>query len=261
MLHTKRLAYGEGRVKKPEITRTLFFSALCGTALTLMVSCAHADAVSRLDSTSSKKNVPAWVPDKPKKEGLQGKCGADFSRALRKGEKVVESKCTDNYEFVLTSENLRVFPRQTSEAQQEGGISVSFSNMSIEMKDLLRSGVIDWEATDKSCYFLLRNGTMVFIPMDMEEKSVTTYKLQFDVAGMDKDSMAYFKGNIVLADPRGYVILLPDSEEGQWTRVDLGGPQERMGLTVKGSKLFVTNAGAPDTEIEIGKDGPRIVGP
>ncbi len=262
MLHTKRLAYRDGKeIEKPRQLKNLFFGAVCGAALTVFVSCAHAEAVSRMEPAVPKKESPAWILAKPEGEGIKGKCGANLTNTLMKGERYVESKCTGKYEFVLTSEKLRVFPRQRPEAERSDGMSVSFSNMSIETKDLLHAGVVDWEASDSSCYFLLKDRTLVLIPMGEEDKMIHRYAMQFGVSGMGRDSMVYFSGQILLADPRGYVILLPGSDAGKWRRLDLGGPGKNLGLVVKQGRLFAVDGAAPETEIKIGKDGPELAGP
>ncbi|NYZ73534.1 hypothetical protein H0O00_00155 [Candidatus Micrarchaeota archaeon] len=260
MLHTKRLAYQDGKkAERPKQSKNLFFGAVCGAALTLFVSCAHADLISKKETPRPNREMPAWIlAKKPKNEEIKGKCGADLTAAVKEGEKIVESICTDNYEYVLTQDDILIFPRKKPESMDVYDVKVTFSHMTLGVKNMIKVGVVDWEASDEGAYLLLRNKKVVMVPRESDELAAPTFELYFDVASMGKERMAYLNGYVVLAMPSGDILFLKDGEK-RVRPSHISGPDATLHKTA--GRLFFGKKDGADVEIKIDKDGPSVAAP
>ncbi|NYZ73531.1 hypothetical protein H0O00_00140 [Candidatus Micrarchaeota archaeon] len=260
MLHTKRLAYEDGKkAEKPKQSKSLFFGAVCGAALMMSTSCAHADLIPNKETPRPKREMPAWtLTKKPKSEEIKGKCGADLTAALNEGKKIIESICTDHYEYVLTQDEIMIFPREKPESMNIDDVKVTFSNMALDVKNITKAGVVDWEASDAEAYLMLRNNTLVVVPREGKDLRVSIYDLYFDAASMGKERMAYLKGYLVLATPNGSILFLND---GKWyTRPSgISDPDATLHKTAGG--LFFGDKNGADVEIKIDEDGPSVAAP
>jgi len=259
MLHTKRLAYQSGKeTERPRHIKNLFFGALCGAALTTFISCAHADSMSKAGTTAPKKEMPAWVFGKAKDESVKGKCGAAASVLTSEGRKAVKSICTESFEYVLTAEDIFIFPREKQNDMDADQVSVTFSYMKLGVANILKPGVVDWEATDAGAYLMLRDNTLVVVLRERAGPELPTYNLNFDAASMGTERMASVGGYLVLAAPDGDLQFLKD---GKWCARPSGISEPDAGLHKTGNKLFFGKKDGADVEIIIDEDGPWVAAP
>lgn len=255
MLHTKRLAHRDTEIRKPERIKSLFFATVSAVALSSLLSCTHAAAAPKSETTvqnaSFKKDLSGWLL--PAKE-LKGKCGADLTKALEPDERVMESKCTDGYEYVLTDKSVLIFPRQ----EPDGGESISLSHIRANMRGAISIGIVDWEASDQAAYFLLRDGSLIMMPLEDERDYLPTYDMHFNASGMGTERMVYFSGYLLVASPAGDILSLKNE---QWGAQDSGITDSDAGFSVSEGRLFFGKKSGQKVEIKIGKDGPVLSGP
>jgi hypothetical protein len=259
MLHTKRLAYqGSKETERPKRLKSLFFGAVCGAALTVFVSCAHADLAAKMQTSHPKKAMPAWTLGKPEAEEVKGKCGADLSAAVNEGKKIIETICTDSYEYALTQDEIMIFPKEKPESMDIDDVKVTFSCMTLDVKNIIKAGVVDWEASDEGAYLMLRDNTLVVVPREGEDLRVSTYDLYFNAASMGKERMAYLNGYLVLATPNGIILFLND---GKWYTRPSGISEPAATLHKTADGLFFGKRNGADVEIKIDKSGPSVAAP
>jgi hypothetical protein len=182
-------------------------------------------------------------------------CGADVRSALDEGERITGSVCTPNYEFVLTNTSLLIFPRDG--AKQTGDSSITFSHMRNRIDSLIGDGIVDWDATDKAAFFVLRDNSLVIMPLKRDSTTLPTYVLAFDTGSMGKDRMTAFGGMVFIASPSGDVLALSYSDKAQMNAIktDITNPDAK--LFVADGKLFFGKKDGKKVEIKV--EGPDSV--
>lgn len=150
---------------------------------------------------------------------------------LQLGERVVEKRSNEKYNFVLT--NMRFFVM----AKDKGQGPVIFIESRKDLSKLISKGIVDWEVSENYSFFLTADKKLTVIPHNSGK--ATTYFLDFETAAMGKNRMIYHSGFLFIAPRSGKIMVCSDKLE--WGTV--GNPFENQdaGFSVSGNKLTFGN--------------------
>lgn len=250
MLERKRLAYGDGVIAKPKKMKSLVFSA---TFLAVTCSCAPTtNAIPRRDPVVEEARR---APARPPRAGERAPgCFPNIAAvAMERGEKVRESICSGNREFILTDRALHIRTR-VMERERFGNAEITLDNYSsrTDMREMIARGIVDWEATETACYFLTRDRRLTVMPNDEMGGSIPEYTLPFETANIPRNRMIFHSGFLFIAPLSGDALVMSFGENPDSRFLSL---PPAGGFSVRGNMLFF---GIKGNEREIRMDGPSV---
>jgi hypothetical protein len=254
MLERKTLAYGDGKAVRPKMFKRLVFA---GTLLVSMGACTPAVAVP--------------IPDRPRLEAPRVEpprmperraCAPQADVILQPNERVRGSRCLGSRDFVLTDMNLFVIDRRAAglSLPVEGNIDLRYSYSRTDMRGVLSRGLVDWEASEDTVFFLTRDRILTLIPNERMGDTVPSYEMPFETAGLGANRMMFWRGFLMVAPLSGDVLVMEFANGADARYVPTGVQPAAAGFSIRDHRLFF---GARGQEVEIRISGPTVndVGP
>jgi hypothetical protein len=231
MLKRKTLAFGKN---KPEQRKSLFFSTVALIA-TLASGTVTANALPQRD-----------IRKFSLKEDIQKReCNPDVERLLKKGERIQESICMINHDFVLTNTSLIIVNRHNPD-RQKGGIKIVASFSKTDMRDIFKQGHVDWAASEETVFFLTKDGVLTLIPVEQMGDTVEAYRLSCNVKNA---KLAYHSDHLFIAG-QGEIIATSFSNGVSSVSVPFSLEVKNPDFFESAGKLFFGN-GKQKVEIKI----------
>ncbi len=156
----RRLLHQRKEIPKAS-RKKLFFGVLL--AVPLLSSCVIAQA----SPLPKSKNVYA-----------QKECKPDIRKLLEPGEKIIESICRPNRDFVLTNANLYIFRKHD---KTEGDITLVSSCSIRDLEDTMGNGLVGWAASDDTAFILTHDRTLTLVPAALRGDTLPAYRIPFNV--------------------------------------------------------------------------------
>jgi hypothetical protein len=256
MLQQKKLAFrvrgaDEPGCGKPERRKSLFFSIAGATTLAaslIFSSCAHA-----------RPAEPAHAPA-PAKANAQDFWDADCSSplialtgTLEEGEKVLDKKCAGNTEYVLTDRNLIALMSWAPVADEQKNVWHP-SSVKADIQDILKHGLVRWEVSATTSYFLTEDRYLTVIPTT--DTKTFRYKMPFETKGLKADRMAYISGYLVVASEGKLFVVSDDDHKGGAIQL----PFKDGGFYQSGGSLFFGTKGGDSIELTPDGKEPKVDG-
>jgi hypothetical protein len=249
MLERKTLAYGDGKIERPRITKSLVFATALAAALSACSPPAH--AIPRRDPILEESRAMR-APISPQEEIPQARCLPEItSLGLEAGETVTETVCRGNREFVLSDRALYI-RTVTNDGEAEGSsIRLISYHSRTDMSSILARGLVDWEATEDACYFLARDRRLTVLPNEGMEDTVPVFELPFETAGLSRNRMIFHFGHLFIAPPEGDIIMMAFTPQFSSTFLPIRSAGRRAGFFTRGDRLFFGRKGIEEREIRI----------
>ncbi|MFN7991626.1 MAG: hypothetical protein U0R44_05705 [Candidatus Micrarchaeia archaeon] len=244
MLERKKLAYGDGKAERPVMRKSLVFSTIAVLVATASC-CAATDAYTRsrpAPARPSASHRPLAVPQHH----------SDFIQSqLQPQEKVAEIVHLGSRDFVLTNTSLLIV---------SGGEGGRFISSEIEMighavrtdlTAILQRGLVDWEPSERRCFFLTRDRTLTVIPNQDMGDTIPGYSMPFETAGLSRERMQVHNELLFIAPYSGSILTMSFStEDGESRYLPLGPGAHEDVFSSRGGRFYFGDRSA-GTEIRV----------
>lgn len=234
MLQPKSLGFaGEkadsATLSKRQGRKKLFFTSAAFAAVSVLVSCSS--AIAKPNARSAEQASEA----KDEKTG----CNPDVKGTLRKDEIVVESKCIEGREFVLTDKGL-IRLSEEPPAVDGDGTSIQKKSSWTDMSGFYSRGIVHWEASARACYFLLADRKLAVLPNDPKDDDgmMTEFPLPFGTRELSSDRMIYNSGLLAIAPIGHSAFLFPEWAGDKVFSVNLPAEKKDEGFFLSGRKSY-----------------------
>lgn len=169
---------------------------------------------------------------------------------LEKDEKIIGSICRGNVEFVLTDRHLYTYFADGQPMSWGEGIEVRGSYTSkMEAGEVLAPGLAAWDATEKYCYILTKDGVLNMIPNKNKEPYYPVFRMPFPATYISKGKMLFYSGFLFIAGPYGDSFVIDESTREN--RMFSLPPVRDAAFFTRGGKLFYGINGWEDVEIRV----------
>jgi hypothetical protein len=170
MRKRKSLAF---KKEKPKMTKNLFFSTLAFAAA--ITSCAPA-----VTALPRREVITAPTISEPIRR-TERACRVDPRNWLRKGERIRGTLCRDGRIFALTGESL-LMGREANRGFFFSDITLESSHSRTDMRDILKTGLVDWTASHDTAYFLTKDRMLTPIPVGELGEQMNSYEMPVEYA-------------------------------------------------------------------------------
>jgi hypothetical protein len=204
------------------------------------VGCSTASAVP--------KNIPHQLP-KVETRVEQSACPSQKFK-LEKDEKVLGSICTGETEFMLTDKHLfTYFANKQPMFWSEGMLVLGSYTSKMKADTILASGLASWEATEKYCYILTKNGVLNMIPREVNEPHYPIFRMPFPATNISKDKISFYSGFIFIAGPYGDSFAMNETtRENMMFSLP---PLRDAAFSIRNRRLFYGIQGSEEVEIQV----------
>lgn len=253
MLKTKTLAYGDGNAVRPKMYKKLVFGSV------LLASCSACAPAAAVPVPDRPRLAPPRV--EPPRRHSRRACAPEAEVILHPQERLRGSICLGNRDFVLTDENLFVISRRSGSLESPmGEIEMRYSYSRTDMSNLLSRGLVGWQASEDTVFFLTRDGTLTLIPNERMGDTVPSYQMPFSTDGMGSNRMVFWRGFLLVAPLSGDALVMSFSDGAAARYISLGTQPSTSGFYESGQRLFF---GPKGHGTEIRMSGPTVndVGP
>lgn len=251
MLERKKLVYGDGIVAKPKIMKTLVFSA---TFLATLTACSPStNAIPKRDPAVEEARHSRTPLPRLGEQTIAG-CFPDIARmTMERAERVTETVCRGNREFVLTDRALYIRTRVDQRLDmQDSEVTLNNYYSRTDMRGLIARGIVDWEATESACYILTRDRKLTVLANEDIGETVPEFELEFETSGLGRNRMFVHSGFLFIAPLSGETLVMSVADHMDSRFLPLVSSDAREGFFLSQNRLFFGRKGNGEREIRIG---------
>lgn len=179
-----------------------------------------------------------------------------FPDLLKKGERVLGTRCNDRFASVLTNTSLITVPGKSEGTKSNGRISLSFLKSRKDMRHILKKGVVAWaQGLDRS-YFLGPDCSIREIPIFIKEKTVPVYYLPCKARAAQ---MVFHSGFLFIAPLNKKMFVVKIKNDAMYVNIKLPANIPGAEFFFKKRRLYFGKKNGQKIEIKIKGKKPSSV--